>query len=199
MLTTGRFLWHAHAREKHLGAERETRRLWPQLLHDAGYQTYMSGKWHVQIDPASIFDVTAHVRGGMPKDNRAGSRVGYDRPVEGEPDAWKPWDRSQGGFWEGGKHWSEVLADDAEGFLGAAAQSDDPFFMYLAFNAPHDPRQSPKRCVDQYPLEKVAVPENFQPRYPHDKDIGCGPGLRDEDLAPFPRTEYAVQVHRQEY
>ena len=25
----------------------------------------------------------------------------------------------------------------------------------LAFNAPHDPRQSPKECVDKYPLEKA--------------------------------------------
>jgi arylsulfatase A-like enzyme len=29
--------------------------------------------------------------------------------------------------------------------------------------------------------------------------IGCGEGLRDERLAPFPRTEYAVKVNRQEY
>ena len=71
--------------------------------------------------------------------------------------------------------------------------------MYLAFNAPHDPRQAPKSFVDQYPLDKVAVPENFLPAYPWAKEIGNGIGLRDEDLAPYPRTEYAVKVHRQEY
>jgi choline-sulfatase len=36
-----------------------------------------------------------------------------------------------------------------------AAESDQPFFMYLAFNAPHDPRQAPKQYVDQYPLESI--------------------------------------------
>jgi choline-sulfatase len=71
--------------------------------------------------------------------------------------------------------------------------------MYIAFNAPHDPRQSPKEFIDRYPLDRIAVPRNFIPLYPYKDDIGCGPSLRDEKLAPFPRTEHAVKVHRQEY
>ena len=35
--------------------------------------------------------------------------------------------------------------------------------------------------------------------YPYKDKIGCGPELRDEKLAPFPRTEFAVKVHRQDY
>jgi arylsulfatase A-like enzyme len=50
-----------------------------------------------------------------------------------------------------------------------------------------------------YPLENVAVPASFQELYPYKDSIGCGPGLRDERLAPFPRTEYSIKVHRQEY
>lgn len=199
MLTTGRFIWHAKERYMHLDEERAAGRLWPQLLKSAGYETYMTGKWHVRIDATTIFDHTTHVRDGMPKDNYGTTKVGYNRPLEGQEDEWKPWDTAQGGYWEGGKHWSEVLGDDAETFLGQAAQRDNPFFMYLAFNAPHDPRQSPREFVDQYPLEKVSVPDNFLPEYPYAKEMGAGPGLRDEDLAPFPRTEHAVKVHRQEY
>jgi choline-sulfatase len=71
--------------------------------------------------------------------------------------------------------------------------------MYLAFNAPHDPRQSPKEYVDQYPLDEISVPANFVPEYPFKDAMGCGQGLRDERLAPFPRTPYAVKVNRQEY
>jgi arylsulfatase A-like enzyme len=71
--------------------------------------------------------------------------------------------------------------------------------MYVAFNAPHDPRQSPKEYVDMYPLEHVAIPDNFLPEYPFKDDIGCAASLRDERLAPFPRTTYSVKVHRQEY
>jgi arylsulfatase A-like enzyme len=53
--------------------------------------------------------------------------------------------------------------------------------------------------VDKYPLENISVPESFLPNYPYKDSIGCGPGLRDAALAPFPRTEYAIKVHRQEY
>lgn len=195
MLMTGAFLWKAHAREETLGADADAEILWPQLLKQSGYDTYMTGKWHVKIDPTRVFDTVRHVRAGMPKD----TKMGYNRPIEGEPDTWKPWDKELGGFWKGGRHWTEVQADDGVDYLNMAKDSDNPFFIYLAFNAPHDPRQSPKEFVDMYPLDKVETPENFLPDYPHAKAIGCGKGLRDEDLAPFPRTEFAVKTHRQEY
>jgi arylsulfatase A-like enzyme len=110
-----------------------------------------------------------------------------------------PWHRKYGGFWEGGKHWSEIVGDTAVDYLDQSKDSDNPFFMYLAFNAPHDPRQSPKKYVDMYPLENISIPNSYLEMYPYKDDIGCGPGLRDEKLAPFPRTEYSIKVHRQEY
>lgn len=195
MLNTGRTMWRAQKVERALAGEREAGRLWSQMMGSAGYRTYFCGKWHVGIDAASIFDEVRNVRGGMPKDDASA----YLRPVEGRPDPWSPTDRSRGGFWEGGKHWSEVTADDAIHFIGDAKTRERPFFVYAAFNAPHDPRQAPQEYVDKYPLAGVAVPKNFQPLYPYKDAIGCGQGLRDEKLAPFPRTEHAVKVHRQEY
>jgi arylsulfatase A-like enzyme len=195
MLNTGRFLWNAKRIEPKLKQEVEAGRLWGQCLGGAGYETYMSGKWHVKADPNKAFQHVSNVRPGMPNQ----TEQGYNRPVEGKPHAWNPWDTKFEGYWKGGKHWSEVLGDDAETFLGQASESDKPFFMYLAFNAPHDPRQSPKEYVDKYPLDKVAVPASFLPEYPYNEDMGCGRKLRDERLAPFPRTEYAVKVNRQEY
>jgi len=195
MLITGRSVWRAQKLDGKMNQLVKERRLWPQRMADAGYETYFTGKWHINADATQVFDHTANIRGGMPKD---GNR-GYNRPLIGEPDPWSPYDRSNGGFWSGGKHWSEVVADDAVGFLEAAKASVKPFFMYVAFNAPHDPRQSPKEYVDKYPLEEVAVPRNFLPTYPYQNEIGCGAGLRDEKLAPFPRHERAVKVHRQEY
>jgi choline-sulfatase len=43
------------------------------------------------------------------------------------------------------------------------------------------------------------VPRNFLPEYPHKEAIGAGKGLRDEKLAPFPRTEESVRVQRGAY
>ena len=196
MLNTGRFLWIARDLEPTLKEETAAGRFWSQYMKQAGYETYMSGKWHITgIKPEDIFDHVKNVRPGMPNH----TPEGYNRPIEGQPDPWKPWDTTRGGYWKGGKHWSEVLGDNAEEFLENAAKKDKPFFMYLAFNAPHDPRQSPKQYVDKYPLENVKVPANFLPEYPYKDSIGCSAKLRDESLAPFPRSEYAVKVNRQEY
>ena len=195
MLMTGAYLWKAHERSDSLGKDAEAGVFWPQLLEAQGYDTYMSGKWHVKIDPERVFKTVRNVRAGMPRD----TKMGYNRPLEGVEDTWKPWDKSLGGFWKGGRHWTEVQADDGIDYLNMANESDNPFFIYLAFNAPHDPRQSPKEFVDMYPLDKVKTPENFLPMYPYAKEMAAGPGLRDEDLAPFPRTGFAVKTHRQEY
>jgi len=196
MLNTGRFLWIARDLEPNLKEETQAGRFWSQYMKQAGYESYMSGKWHVKgIKPEDIFDHVKDVRPGMPNQ----TPEGYNRPIEGQPDPWKPWDTNRGGYWKGGKHWSEVLGDHAEAFLENASKSEKPFFMYLAFNAPHDPRQSPKEYVDKYPLDQVKVPANFMPEYPYKDSIGCSAKLRDERLAPFPRSQYAVKVNRQEY
>ncbi len=195
MLVTGRSVWNAQAIYNTTDREREAGQLWPQLLAARGYATYFTGKWHIRAKVEHAFAVAKHVRAGMPKDTPSA----YNRPHAGQPDAWSPYDRSLGGFWEGGTHWSEVVANDAIEFIGDKGRGAQPFFMYVAFNAAHDPRQSPKEFVERYPLERIAVPRNFQPEYPHKDAIGCGPGLRDEKLGPFPRTPHAVQVHRQEY
>jgi arylsulfatase A-like enzyme len=196
MLNTGRFLWMAKEYEPKLKEETQAGRFWSQYMKRAGYDTYMTGKWHVKdIKPEDIFDHVKDVRPGMPNQ----TPMGYSRPIEGIPDLWKPWDKKNEGYWKGGKHWSEVLGDNSVEFLENAAKSEKPFFMYLAFNAPHDPRQSPKEYVDKYPLDNVSVPVNYMPEYPYKDSIGLGKNQRDEKLAPFPRSRYAVKVNRQEY
>ena len=195
MLVSGRYLWHAKRLEETINQPQEIEQLWPRLLQRQGYDTYFTGKWHVKADAKQVFNVARHVRPGMPKQ----TDEGYDRPVEGQPDEWSPSDPKFGGYWEGGKHWSEIVKDDAVEFLERAKSLEKPFFMYVAFNAPHDPRQSPQEYVDRYPLSKIKTPPNFIAEYPDKEAIGCGPSLRDEKLAPFPRTEYSVKVNRQEY
>ena len=195
MLNTGRFLWRADASQKNYSEMRKHGQFWSLQMEKAGYETYMTGKWHVKMPADSIFQHVKHVRPGMP----ASVPEAYNRPQSPGDTTWLPWHTKYGGFWQGGKHWSEVVGDNAIEFLDIAKNSENPFFMYLAFNAPHDPRQSPKKYVDMYPLENVAVPENYLELYPYKDSIGCGPDLRDEKLAPFPRTEYSIKVHRQEY
>jgi len=221
MLISGRSIWRAQEmaqkwRDQDSLAFTQT---WPKLMESAGYDTYMTGKWHVQAKAGSIFQTAANIRPGMPGHLYDFQKVnkyieeqgynpktwsdvmpaGYNRPLSENDNSWSPTDSSFGGFWEGGIHWSEVIANDALGFMDSAQKSSHPFFMYLAFNAPHDHRQSPQKYIDMYPLESIDIPENWLEEYPYKDSIGCSPSLRDEALAPFPRTSLAIKTHLQEY
>ena len=193
MLNTGKTVWRANLSNQDMKEQLQSNGLlWSQRMAKAGYQTFMTGKWHVTVPPHEIFDVTRNIRGGMPKQTKAG----YDRPKSKSDKSWSPSDPSFGGYWEGGKHWSEVVADDAIDFLNTAADNPDPFFMYIGFNAAHDPRQAPKEFVNKYPPDSIRLPQPFLNEYPFELPMKR---VRDEVLAPFPRTPHAVQVNRAEY
>ena len=221
MMISGRSLWRAQdiSRSWNSGDSSAMQQSWGCLMANAGYDTYMTGKWHVEAPAEKIFKVATHVRPGIPKDlwstvpdktalfeavkngeDISGMRPkGYFRPLTEKDTSWFSADPSNGGYWEGGKHWSEGVKDDALGFLDDAKKKETPFFMYIAFNAPHDPRQAPQSFLDKYPLEDIPVPENWLPEYPYKDAIGNTIRLRDEALAPFPRTELAIKTHRKEY
>jgi len=222
MMISGRSVWNANRFRQNWvqGDSIALTQTWSKLMEQQGYDTYMTGKWHVDAPADQIFQTAKHIRPGMPRDPWVskevanqfkekfasemekridGLPIGYGRPKDESDNYWSPSDPKFGGFWEGGKHWSEVGKDDALEFIQTAKQRDNPFFMYIAFNAPHDPRQAPQEFIDRYPIEDIELPKSWMPMYPYKDSIGNGPDLRDEALAPFPRTEYATQKHIQEY
>lgn len=222
MMISGRSVWNANQFKKNW-VERDSvamTQTWSKLMEQQGYDTYMTGKWHIDAPADQIFQTAKHIRPGMPNDAWEHKKmmckfeeevdgvnvksadvmpVGYNRPKDENDDSWSPSDPQFGGFWEGGKHWSEVVKDDAIEFIQTAKAKENPFFMYIAFNAPHDPRQAPQEFIDRYPLEDIELPKSWMPEYPYKDSIGNSPSLRDEALAPFPRTEYATKKHIQEY
>ena len=221
MIMSGRHIWRAKQHEVKWSAGDSTAlaQTWSRLLENQGYDTYMTGKWHVKAPAGTVYKTAGTVRPGMPPDAWPRAKVGqklrekdlkghalksimppgYFYPDGPDDQSWSPTDSSFGGFWSGGTHWSEVVKNEALQFMDQARHSSNPFFMYLAFNAPHDPRQAPQDFLDMYPLENIEVPTNYLEEYPYKDSIGLGPWLRDEALAPFPRTEYAVKKHIQEY
>ncbi|MEM7380965.1 MAG: sulfatase/phosphatase domain-containing protein, partial [Bacteroidota bacterium] len=60
-------------------------------------------------------------------------------------------------------------------------------------------RQAPSEYLEMYNTEALSLPESWLAEYPFKEGIGNGPDLRDEALAPFPRTEYAIKTHIKEY
>ena len=223
MLISGRSIWKANEVNRQWGegntaAHSQT---WGRLMSNAGYNTFATGKWHIQADPEQVFEETVNINpGGMPPDHLTGTpgrydRVreayangedfyallppGYNRPLSETDDSWTASDPAHNGYWTDGTHWSEVQRGDAVNFIDAASRSEDPFFLYLAFNAPHDSRQSPKEFLDLYPLEDIPLPENWLPEYPYLDEMGDLRVMRDEMLGPVPRTPYAIRTHIREY
>jgi arylsulfatase A-like enzyme len=176
--------------------------LWGETLGKAGYDTHIVGKWH--LSPANLkrnFKTTGPVSGGM---FESGPDA-YGRPKPGN--TWTPWDQSLKGQWLPTSQWqpaarqpiehsARIWADYASEYLLDAARQANPFFLYVGFNSPHDPRQAPKEYVDRYPAGRIQVPPNYLPEHPFDEGDHR---IRDEMLAPFPRTREAVQLHRAEY
>ncbi|HEV7297743.1 MAG TPA: sulfatase/phosphatase domain-containing protein [Tepidisphaeraceae bacterium] len=65
----------------------------------------------------------------------------------------------------------------------------------VALHAPHDPRQAPQAWLDRFDDDSIELPPNVLPCHP----FGVADGIRDETLAPYPRTPQAIRLHRKEY
>ena len=198
MVNTGRYLWQCRGASGQGLAEGSA--LWGETLGQAGYDTFMAGKWHLpEAALKRSFKTLGPLTGGFLPSTESGAEA-YHRPAPGNP--WTPDDPKWKGHWlnvDGQTMHSSVrIADAAIGYLRErAGKSAPPFFMYVAFNAPHDPRQAPGKFLELYPPARLKVPPNFLPQHPF--PIEADFGGRDEILAPYPRTPEIIRVHLQEY
>jgi arylsulfatase A-like enzyme len=71
-----------------------------------------------------------------------------------------------------------------------------PFFTYISFMAPHDPRSMPKVFRDMYPPYEIDLPENFMSVHPVEYGNAA---IRDEVLAGYPRKPDEIRRHIAEY
>jgi arylsulfatase A-like enzyme len=81
------------------------------------------------------------------------------------------------------------IADAAIDYWKARSK-EKPFFCYLAFGNPHDPRVPAKVDRAKYDAANIALPANWKPLHPFDNgDLT----VRDEQLLPWPRTEAGLR------
>ncbi len=90
---------------------------------------------------------------------------------------------------------STLFADAAVEFL-KSQNGIKPFYAYVAFTAPHDPRQFPDEFAAMYPPEEMPLPANYMPQHPFFNGWMTG---RDESLAPWPRTKALIRHQLAEY
>ncbi|HAV63686.1 MAG TPA: arylsulfatase [Verrucomicrobiales bacterium] len=118
-----------------------------EALKPAGYHTYMSGKWHV----------SKHVRPGGSKANWPRQR-GFDRffgTIHGAGSFFDPnsltLDNTQIAPWHG-FYYTDAISDLAVRFIQEHAENnaDEPFFMYVAYTAPHWPMHAKPEDIAKY-------------------------------------------------
>ncbi len=115
----------------------------PQALKEAGYQTYMVGKWHL-----------GHADKKYWPQNRGfdyfyGNVVGEVDYFTRERGGVIDWQRN-GKFLKENGYYTTLIGDDAVKLINQQDPSK-PFFLYLASLAPHAPFQAPEECLKRYP------------------------------------------------
>lgn len=156
----------------------------PELLAENGYTTFGTGKWHNK-QPSwlrGFANGSAIMFGGMSDHTKVPL-------VDLSPDGKLVNERT------GEKFSSELFADAAIDFI-TNYDDDKPFYAYVAFTAPHDPRQPPESYRQMYYDARPPLPANFMPQHPFNNGHMTG---RDESLAAWPRTEEVVSDQLAEY
>jgi arylsulfatase A-like enzyme len=179
MLMSGRTLFHVYD-------DLDAVPTLPEVLRGDGYVTFGTGKWHQSRESfARSFTHGRRVFFGGMSDHDA-------VPVQDLlPD---------GDFSEVEREGfsTDLFVDAAIRFLENHAVAGDsaPFFAYVAFTAPHDPRTPPEPYRSTYSGEGMPLPPNFMPVHPFHNGWMTG---RDEQLAAWPRTPEVIREQLGEY
>lgn len=94
-----------------------------------------------------------------------------------------------------GVHSSRLLTDTSIQFL-ESYDREQPFFLYQAFMAPHDPRTMPEQFHKMYSPDTIRLPASYMKEHPFDFGVSH---IRDELLAAYPREEKEIKRHLAEY
>ncbi|MDH5826630.1 arylsulfatase [Sphingobacterium faecium] len=117
-----------------------------EVLQKAGYSTIISGKWHVGDD----FDQWPAQRGFERSFNFVGGASNFYE-INAPEQATVPLYRNNKPFYlPKDRYLTDEITEQAIGFLKEQQQDKKPFFLYLAFNAPHWPLQAPEEETQKY-------------------------------------------------
>ena len=202
MLLTGKYLFSLEKQGATIPMEHT---LIGQALMEAGYNAFQTGKWHSGKGSINrCFNAAKGIFfGGMYDhwnvplfDYREDGNYNKSRPMV------KDWMTSNkvtyglGEYVYSGRHSVDIFTENAVEYIKEQKNSDKPFFMYVAYMSPHDPRTMPDEYLDLYKENEMELPPNFMEKHPFDNGELS---IRDEKLAAIPRVPDEVKKHIREY
>ncbi|MDD9268558.1 sulfatase-like hydrolase/transferase [Paenibacillus sp. GCM10023248] len=120
-------------------------------LKTQGYRTAIFGKWH--LGASAAYGPNAH---GFDQfyGFRAGcidyySHIFYWEQSSGVNPVHDLW-QNETEVWENGQYMTEVITRETVAFIDDASDQE-PYFLYVAYNAPHYPMHAPKAYIDRFP------------------------------------------------
>jgi arylsulfatase A-like enzyme len=153
----------------------------PEHLKKHGYTTFATGKWHNNKE--------AHVRAFDNADNIFWGGMNFPKEGGHEHTPMSHFDPTgkypKEAQFKADNYSSTAFADAAIAYLNKNKDSQQPFFAYVAFTSPHDPRIPPPPYDKMYDPKDMPLPKNFLPQHPFDNGEM---EVRDEKLLPTPRT-----------
>ena len=184
MMLTGRTLFHLQECGATIPPDHV---MFPEALREVGYTTFGTGKWH----NGRAAHQRCFTQGG--RIFFGGMSPHFEVPVyDYDPEGAYP----EGGHHvESGRHSSDLFSEAAVRFL-ESYDGPAPFFAYVSYTAPHDPRDTHPRYHEMYDPDEIPLPENFLPEHPFDNGEMT---IRDEQLAPWPRTPEIIRRHIADY
>ena len=184
MLMSGRALPHVRDDMRSVGSSL------PQSLAKAGYVTFATGKWHNgRKSFLRFFQQGRNIMFGGMSDHTRVPVVDLDAK-----------ERSFSKVRTAKRFSSVLFAETVMDFLEVQAKDGNkkPFFAYVAFTAPHDPRNPPLALREEYYKDLPPLPDNFLPQVEWFADETWS-HVRDECLAAWPRDPKVVQQQLAEY
>ena len=119
-------------------------KIMPEYFKDLGYQTHMIGKWHLGLAHTDSWPIS---KGFDSFYGFLGGWIDFYTHVFAEG---LDWQRDGISVREQG-HATDLMTDEAARII--EARNEQPFLMYLAYNAPHSPLQHPPNYsgLNDYP------------------------------------------------
>ncbi|MBD2847089.1 sulfatase-like hydrolase/transferase [Paenibacillus sp. IB182496] len=120
------------------------------LLQDNGYRTAAFGKWHLGSTPDDVpnahgFEEFYGFHSGCIDYY---SHIFYWAQAKGVNPVHDLWHNGEE-VWNDGRYMTEIITDKATSYI--RTHGDEPFLMYVAYNAPHYPMHAPQRYLDRFP------------------------------------------------